>query len=99
MNSSPGRKSSTRAGWWNSRSIHATCRLSSSASPTTLSSLTPTERDSPIGFTKAGYRIADTSSELRTRWCDGTGTPRLASVSCVLNLSIMSFIVWLFEPM
>ena len=45
-----------------------------------------------------GVLNSETSSELRTRWCDGTGTPRLASVSCVLNLSIMSFIVWLFEP-
>ena len=91
-------KSSTRAAWWNSRSIHVTCRISSSASPTTLWSLMPTDRDSPIGFTNAGYRIADTSSVLRTRWWAGTGTPRLASVSCVLNLSIMSFIVWLLEP-
>ena len=39
------------------------------------------------------------SSVERTRWCDGTGTPRDASVRCVWYLSIMSFIVWLFEPM
>ena len=29
----------------------------------------------------------------------GTGTPRLASIACVWNLSIMSFMVWLFDPM
>ncbi len=59
----------------------------------------PTDRDSPIGFTNAGYRIADTSSVLRTRWCAGTATPREASASCVRYLSIISLIVWLFDPM
>ena len=59
----------------------------------------PTDRDSPIGFTNAGYRIADSVVGAAHEVVRRDGDAARASVSCVRYLSIMSFIVWLFDPM